>query len=68
MGPHYPEFKFAFDITIIWLKIIDITLIGSAGVFAPPPLNRHLRGKALNSVNKIEQAGAELCQAQTSLS
>ena len=45
MGPDYVDFTFAFNTTIIRLKLTDIYLYYVAQVFLPPPVpNVHNRG------------------------
>ena len=43
MGPHFVDFTFAFDTTLIRLEMTEIRPKDLAQAFLPPPLNRHLR-------------------------
>ena len=44
MGPHYVDFTFAFDTTLIRLEMTEIWPKYVAQAFLPlPPLNRQLR-------------------------
>ena len=56
MGPDYVDFTFAFDTTIIRLKLTDIYLYYVAQVFLPPPVpNVHNRGAVPDRVNEPEK-------------
>ena len=53
MGPDYVDFTFAFNTTIIRLKLTDIYLYYVAQGFLPPPVpNVHNRGVVPDRVNQ----------------
>ena len=43
MGPHYVDFTFTFDTTLISLEMTEIWPEYVAQAFSPPPLNCQLR-------------------------
>ena len=56
MGPDYVDFTFAFNTTIIRLKLTDIYLYYVAQVFLPPPVpNVHNRGAVPDRVKKTNE-------------